>query len=463
VYQAPKIRLHLQGGLDDAIGPSPLERHPEPSVLPIIFGESERGSPVSLLRSFYNAWKSGGDFFDLGPVPLTSSQVISHGILLGVHVPSVEGRHFTKCRLRIPNLEFWMNEKPTSIAVFPGMTGIRMDYTRPPTHAFQCDAISGEVRFESSFTPPSSPTNDWTIRHRTELVIEPSAPKSLAWFNRVIGQIEQLFGLLFGQAVQSTRILLWVTPEVADENGPATYIRPVPRMEQLLDPIDLRFRFDDVAEYIPQILNSWLGESTSVRHSIMLLFSTLREPGAFLESRFLPLVQAVEVFAHCSHPESVVPKSEYNQLRDLLLSHLPDDVSQALADGIRGALAFGNMPRLKLQVGRLIESLNPQTQELFCVNRDEFIRGIVDTRNYLTHYSNRYDRVLQGAQLHWATVKLKLLLDILLLKRIGLTETLIQQGFRTNHRFSGERTVWKEVSERGSPVNQDDDHDGEID
>jgi hypothetical protein len=184
-------------------------------------------------------------------------------------------------------------------------------------------------------------------------------------------------------------------------------------------PHEFFLRYPDIAQWFPQIVDCWLNASDTIGHALVLLFSAIREPAAFLETRFLPIVQAAEVYARAETP---------------------------------GTLAHANELRLKQKMHALLDTLEPNTLTLFCKQRDEFVRGIVDTRNYYTHYSDRYDRVLQSMELHWATVKLQLMLKILLLKRLGVPESVLQAIIRKDHRLAAQRKEWSAITERGSPV-----------
>jgi hypothetical protein len=130
---------------------------------------------------------------------------------------------------------------------------------------------------------------------------------------------------------------------------------------------------------------------------------------------------------------------------------IPDDVPKELVDAIKGGLGYANGHTLNRKLSNMLNGLSDETCRLFCVDKTTFIKGIVDTRNYNTHYSAK-SRLLQGIELHWASRKLSLMLRVLLLLKAGIAEVDIQAMIRPHPRLSQERGVWRNVSEEGSPL-----------
>jgi hypothetical protein len=213
-------------------------------------------------------------------------------------------------------------------------------------------------------------------------------------------------------------------------------------------------RYPKIEAAFPQMVKSWLTESLPIRHALNLFFSSIREPGAFLETRFLPIVQAAEVFARVVVPGHIAELDEFTRVKNAAIAAIPTDAAKPLRDAIKNSLGFANEMRLAHRLQALLDTLDSETVKLVCADRHRFVRGIVNTRNYFTHYTDRYDRVLQNVEIHWATVKLTTLLKMLLLKRIGLPEGQVRELFKKDHRQSRSRHEWKDVSEIGSPLDE---------
>jgi hypothetical protein len=407
-------------------------------------GESAKGSPITLLGSFYTRWKRGGALLAEPPVPIVSSALTCNAMVLGVHLPSTDGECFDRCSLTIPNLERWLADRPFDVDIDEA-GNISVKYTRPQERRFAVPRCVGDFRFSPAVAPPIDVWDDASIQHRTYVHIEPDAPKSFEWFVRIASETERLFTLLMGRVVQATRTCLICNGNEAD------VLLPKRRIDQPeMGPVDFLTRFPEIVKWFPQMLRSWYGESDDIRHALDLVFASLQRPGWFLETRFLPFVQAVEVYSRAVNPGRIVEKREYKPIRKEPIRSIPEGTPKELRKAIVRSLGYANERTLRERFFALFKELQPQTTDLFCVDRNEFVRGIVDTRNYLTHYSCRSKPVLKGKQLHWATVKLQTMMKVLLLIRLGIPEAVVQSFLKKNYALSQERRAWREVPEVGS-------------
>jgi hypothetical protein len=284
--------------------------------------------------------------------------------------------------------------------------------------------------------------------------VHPPEPKPFAWHLDVIDQVERLLTLLFGHAVQSTSIRLSRDGESHNDSRTDTSLFfSRRRLDQpALDRSDFLTSYPELESVFPRMLRAWLTEAFDIRHALNLIFSSIREPGAFLETRFLPIVQAAEVFGRAVIPGRVVSETEFRRLRRSVVKSIPKEAPREIRKAITDKLAFANELSLAQRLLALIDQLEANTVSLFCKDRNQFVRGIVDTRNFLTHYTYRYKRILQKGEMHWATVKLMGMLRILILKRLGVPEAQIQAILRRHHRVTLEIKEWENVSELGSPL-----------
>jgi hypothetical protein len=71
----------------------------------------------------------------------------------------------------------------------------------------------------------------------------------------------------------------------------------------------------------------------------------------------------------------------------------------------------------------------------FVDDKKRFIYQVVKTRNHLTH-SEGDDMILEGSDLVLATTRLRLLLELCLLKEIGIGQEQMKQAVMNNILFS---------------------------
>lgn len=443
-YTEGKLELQLLGSFDDAEGPHPFERH-MPEVEPaIIHGQSAKGTPVTLLNSFYTNWQQAGGIFAEGSVPISSSKLTCSGMLLGVHLQAVDEASFGKCSLAIPNLDRWLDDRPFEITMQKAES-ISVTYKMPKNRTFEIPGW-GKFHFSPAVTPPFHPWDDVSIKHRTYVQIEPNALRDFEWFVEVIGEVERLFTLLFGRVVRVTQNRLSYVQ--GEESVDAYLYLPTDRPGQpTINPRDFMVRYPKIAEWFAQMLKSWFCESAKIRHALDLVFSSIQRPGHFLETRFMPFVQAVEVYSRVVNRGQITDKSVYKPIREGLVKSIPAETPPELRDAIVRSLGYANDRALRQRVLALIDGLLPKTRELFCVNPNDFAKGVVDTRNFLTHYSSDPEKALSGIALHWATIKLQTMMKVLLLKRLGIPEPEVHDIVKSNYQLAQDRQAWKEVPE----------------
>lgn len=202
------------------------------------------------------------------------------------------------------------------------------------------------------------------------------------------------------------------------------------------------------------MLESWFGQSDEIRHALDLVFSSLERPGPFLETRFLPFVQGVEVFSRAVGQGKIADKSVYRPIRKRITRSIPKEAPKELRKALTRSLGYANERTLRERFAAILEGLRPETTQLFCVTPKNFVRGVVETRNHLTHYSGRSKSVLKGMQLHWATIKLQTMMKVLLLKRLGIPEPEVHSLLEKNVGLRKERRAWRQVPELGSATNE---------
>ena len=160
--------------------------------------------------------------------------------------------------------------------------------------------------------------------------------------------------------------------------------------------VDLAEQFTDmivtypaVRDRLGDVFTNWLTKADELRTVAELYFGTLYNKGMYLRFQLLSLAQALEC---------------YSRLR----LHPKDN------KGFRA------------RVEEMLGTLQPDTVKLICRDQAYFAEVVVDTRDYFTHYLEKHRaRSPEGSELYMLTRRIWLLLTVLLLKEVGLDESLI--------------------------------------
>lgn len=128
---------------------------------------------------------------------------------------------------------------------------------------------------------------------------------------------------------------------------------------------------------------------------------------------------------------------------------IPEGVPDSLKNSFRGSLQYGNEKSLRHRMRRILREFSEKTGRLICNVNADFIHGVVQTRNHLTHNLPVAENgVLRGSEIHFASDKTRVLTLVLLLKRIGLEEDLICKCLERNSSLAFQRMHYLNAREK---------------
>lgn len=450
IYDVENMTLALYGGLNDAHTALPFSATPESSEFSVIHGESLDRVPITILGAFYTKWTPDIRTLAVQPgthVALLSSELTCHAMVHGSHLlPQDEA--FIKCRVEIPYLDNWLGDSPFKVGMEGAGDHVRIDYARPGDEEFTLDDCDCVVRFVRTVRPPGFPCYSPSIEHRTDLEIEAFKPMPLRWFQQHASEIVDLFSFLYGGCILSRRVALIRN---ADGDNEATLYWPRHKVKLVeFEPMRIMVRYKDVKDSFARLLKNWVTASEVSKRARRIVLSTERRPSSFIELRFLPLVHAAELLTRESDHTTFVDQTTFANVVKQMIAALPANLPSQLTTSIKSSLGWANGRNLKSKLKKMLDECQDATCNLFCGSKEMFVNGIVDARNYYTHYSAKTN-LLQGAELHWAIQKTLLMLRLLLLLKAGVAEEELQQAVHSHYRLAQERAVWSKITEEGSP------------
>jgi ApeA N-terminal domain 1 len=454
-YTEGDLALSLFGGLNEAVVESPFSATPTSTEFPIILGETLDAVPVTVLNSFYTNWTPDKRTLAVRPGTTTairSAQLHCGWLLEGIHLSSPD-ETFSKFRVEVPYLEDWLGVSPFRVDMGNGGETVHLDYTRPVNRNFEIASTSSALRLVHAVRPPALPLGSRpTIQHFTYMEIAPAEPKSINWFVNQASDIVGLLEVYYGGSLQSQKLTLF-KESTTNVKGLLYYPRNTAVVAQYKE-MDFVVRYQQIESEFHRIVENWLGATETVKSARNILLSSERRPSEFIELRFLPLVHAAEVLSGEGPNAAIVPKETYRAVRDQILTSLPVGLPDELIESIRNSLGYVNSRTLRRKLLWMLSVYEEETCKLCCIDKEVFIKGIVDTRNHFTHYSTGRERMLlQGVDLHWAIQKLSLMLRMVLLLKSGMSENALRSAIRSHNRLRQERHVWQGMNEGGSTFN----------
>jgi hypothetical protein len=454
IYDVGNLTLELYGGLNDARTDNPFGAKPAYTEFSIILGESLDRVPITLLDSFYTKWTPDIRTLATPPgttVALLSSELTCSAMIYGGHLSSPD-EPFISCQVEMPDLDVWLGDPQLTTVTEGPDRHFQIAWPQSHDEEFQVDEFEYSIRFCQQVQQLGG--NPLTIERRTHIGIIASKPKSLSWFREHDSEITDLFSFLYGDCIQSLRVVLKTGGTDADE---VALYYPRPKMKPAkYRPIDMLVRYGDVKHLFAGILNNWVTASEDAKIARRIVLSGEQRPSSFIELRFLPLIHALECLVKEMDHSTIVAPDVFKNAVGSMLASLPNDLPVEVVDSIKSSLGWANGRNLKGKLKRMLDEYQDATCQLFCISKEMFIKGIVNTRNYYTHYSPQ-KKLLRDAELHWAIRKTSLMLRIILLLKAGVPEDILQRLVNCHHRLRGDRAVWSTITEEGSAFADTDD------
>ncbi|GCL38187.1 hypothetical protein SR1949_33010 [Sphaerospermopsis reniformis] len=201
------------------------------------------------------------------------------------------------------------------------------------------------------------------------------------------------------------------------------------------------FYFQDVKNQFNEILNLWEHNSKNIESIIDLYLRLTYIPKRHINDFFLSLAQAIEAFHNLTHDGRYIDKKVYKSVVRKTLEQAVNSIPNSIsAENGEGSLDLQEYKRI-LKEEKLSHlnnySLRERLKEIIIEYQDclpntffesledqnNFLKKIRKTRNYLTHLSSEKDEyVASGKDLQILSRKLKVLLEICLLKQLGLND-----------------------------------------
>ena len=179
----------------------------------------------------------------------------------------------------------------------------------------------------------------------------------------------------------------------------------------------MRFNFDAIKANAQQVFNNWLKAYEDLSPALGLYFSTKAGAQKYLDGKFLALAQGLETYHRRTSSETLMDKESYESLVSEVLKGCPENH----LDWLYGRLLHGNEINLRKRIKKIIEPFKDYlgTKQ----ERSKLLEKIVDTRNYLTHYSESlHDKAAKGRDLRILCLKMEAIFNLHFLKVIGFTD-----------------------------------------
>ena len=430
-------RLELLGMFGDL----PFAFFENRDPFPTIYGVTTDGKKMTLVDC--QSVSSHGNLMGVG-VPTETLRVDT--VVVGDHVPDFHAMPLRKVTFRLSNLEDWLIQRGATYNMPPSSADpFIITYVRPALPSIRIPG--GTVSFLFGWS--SFQTDLRTTGVNEYAAVQVSRSDGFTFDDARRNYVWPIQNLLTLCALEPSDIVEF---QVEAKRGAKSRDRHLqvyyqtsieaPERDKPLFFTDMFITARQLGPGLPNLVRGWLASSETLRSVLNLYFAVMSGRWMFLESRFLNLVQAGEVFHRYTYPNYIVPKAQHKKRVKEVVDHAPEGHKEWL----RSVLNFSNEPRL----GSRLETVVDATSSIFEWSDEEkqiLVKQARDTRHYLTHYDpSGAKKAVSDEKLYWLSEMLLFIIGALLLRHAGASDRNLRAGLKNNRRLRFGMARWRELN-----------------
>ena len=409
-----KVELEIFGILENEKNPVHAFNNQTPPEL--INGEVESHGYITLENCYYT-----NKSFDLSG-GISKSRINASRAILGAAFDRSEEILVDALKFSIEGLSEWVGISGFTSSFDFESGSVQIQYRLPEEISFDINQnLKLKIRF--SYKIPSI-SGEKSIKIEQETFFELFSGEAIA--------LDDLLNLAFkittfiGFGVNANVALHSVSAtskDIAQHMGerklliPITIIyasKPFEKNPPRIEGRRMLFNFEAVRSNFEAVLRKWLAAYENIDPSLNLYFSVTNGDQKYIENKFLALAQCLETYHRRTSPEKLMNEDQFNRLVEDIKENCPKEHLEWLS----GRIQHGNELSLSRRIKKIIEPFKELVGN--SGERGKIIRNIVNTRNYLTHYSKDLEvDAVGGIDLFIICKKMEAIFQLHLLNALG--------------------------------------------
>lgn len=386
-----------------------------------VFGATEDGKPCTAEQVRVTSSR-------LFPFETGKSRAEVHRFYLGAHFPSEQPILFASQTAEFAYLEDWIGIDPYQRQPQSDPFGIVLRIPSETQTVLQVRIESEKTEITVFLRPKFvySFRGEFSGGRRAWILIRPDEPKSAEWFEGMVRKLGDFLTLCSGRAVSPRRIAGYLKPQQDKAPDPQEKLELFLRLmegKEDTDSTDLMpMPFVRIAQNAANVLTSWFLLQEKIAPVLGLLLGTYYNSHQYVETEFLTLMQAAEIFHRRMAGGAYLSVKEWQPHREILTKAIPPTLESAHRDSLKKRLEFANEYSLRKRLQELVKGLTPEIRERITKGSPNFAGEFADTRNALVHEGGGGIQAHGPVELWEANQRLRLLLNVLIWKALGLPD-----------------------------------------
>jgi hypothetical protein len=397
----------------------------------VVLGQTEDGRPCT---AFGVAQLSGSLFNpDQG-----RSRYRVHRLYVGSHFASEKDIAFTGQTVEFSYLEDWLSINPFQFIRNDeaNKLTIEMPVETQEIATLRLTDRTTTLSLHLGKTLSFDGRGEFEGARRAWFEIKPDNAQPHAWFEDFSGSLGNFLTICVGEPVFPRRVsgrrAIVCESENPVEKDIDIYLRlPEGREKDDVSYADMPFPFRAIRQTAESLLSSWFSLEERIGPVFGLLLGTYYNSRMYVETEFLTLMQALEIFHRRLVKGSYVQPSEWLPYLDELLRAIPSTLSSSHRKSLSKRLEYGYEYSLRKRLNDIVGSLNDAVQKRITGGNSNFVAECADTRNALVHEGGGGIESKGLVAMHRTNRQLRALLNVLIWKQLGLPdETFTDDWFR---------------------------------
>jgi len=418
-YKPPRLNL------DDVFELLKKEKKSSPEI---IHGVSREKGRVT----FYNSEFLGRDMDFKPGLYMESSNFVANMVLIGDHVKS-KPLIINHMKLSFPYLSDWLNKEVFEIErnTNDKEINIKLDDF---CERIQIDDF--EVEFQKKATGQHTLGKKITVKVQPSITIKTENESNIEKYLGISEKIRDLLSLMTGKDIDPTYVKVFKKNE-KDQEDPTEQqsidvyfpINNYHKTERDLAVPQMLLSYRSIENNFSEVWKNWFEKRDEFRWEIDYYFGVRSSDSMYENNKMLNLVQAIESY-HGSKEDfdDKYMDEDFDDIKNNLFDCLPDYIDEKVEQNMKTLIGFSNTFTLK---DRLLDIYNRYEDLFGPFNIDEdLLDDIKKTRDHFTHLSKEEEEIMTWEQIAKSVPKLRLMMEICLLKELGVDEKTIKRGLK---------------------------------
>jgi ApeA N-terminal domain 1 len=372
-------------------------------MYPAVFGATTSGKLVTLAgcqQSNIQFNSATGAFQTLRPT----------FALIDAHIEDPGGFSFSRADITFSHLSAWLWQSGFNYLDKSGKDAPRytLTYDFPPE--VKVDTPRGSIAFEYTFQTGGDHIGEVKLQQAVRVRVERENGITIKdWSQEVSRPLQDFLSLATLETNVIDKLLLY-SDELVEQGLTQPHRVPIelvyqqsvtaPVERKRPHPAQMLFGYSDVGDNFASILNAWFRIEDELDSVCALFFSVRYRIDMYTEQKFLNYAHAAESYHRRRLPATGGARLRFGNRLDALL----DEMWLAIAPIVGDKTAF--------------------------------VRSVVDTRNYLTHYdASKKSRAASGPRLFWLGEALGVIVQACLLRELALPTEKIHEYISKDWRY----------------------------